>query len=147
MNHHIAMVVALAGGRCSCRCDGSSLVGVHVWITMTMNSLLWDTSISFLLVLIRKFLRLSFGFKSLVTCTAVCMSVAMLCVSEGCKERRNKWCTSIIRCCVESREYSLWRAIYHELLFFSPVQLSRRWLSQSQQSAAARPLRCCRWHS
>lgn len=65
-------------------------------MTMTMNSLLWDTSISFLLVLIRKFLRLSFGFKSLVTCTAVWMSVAMLCVKVARKEGMDHYIDNMV---------------------------------------------------
>jgi hypothetical protein len=59
---------------------------------MIMNSLLWETNISFLLVLIRMFLRLSFGFKSLVTCTAVCVSVAMLYTSRLQGQRKSVAC-------------------------------------------------------
>jgi hypothetical protein len=66
---------------CSCcwtRCEGSSLAGVQAWMTTTLKSLLWDTISSFLFVLILRFFRSSFGFRSRVTCFAVWTSIVLL---------------------------------------------------------------------
>ena len=115
-----------------CRCDRSSLANAHSWTTMAMKSSSWDITSPFRLVFILKFLRSSFGFRSLVTFLALWASFVMLYGRKQDQVRYHRY-VSVIFCTIT--------------VYLSPELYSQQPLSRWSPSGGVQPHHNCRWHN